>query len=438
MKSLLGAIPASALITGRKIAPSLCWLAWAWACCSSAACISTEEPRPADDAIRIATVLPFSGVRAASGVPLEAALRLAIDEVNAAGGLAGRDLWLDVADSHSDDLRGTENATKLIDGNLPSFFIGTEEPKIAYQLTRAVKAHGMVHVMPGLTSAQFHDPSAAAAWFRISPSVSYLSCALAKHVLADGLTKVSVVIDSDDYSGNFAVRFGAVLRTKANSTMPSLLLDPTSSSYEDIFARLLTLAPEAVVLVTSPAVAIRFLQEWAVRGRPIRIYLGPTLKDPALLRNVPAGVLEGMVGVSADLGEQASSFARFFETRTTVLPVAGSHYYYDAVALLALAVSEGLAQEGLFPTPAILKTHMLNVSSEGGSGVSFDTLADGLALIATGQKVSYHGAAGSYVLSSLGDSTLNRGSIWQIVGNDFVTVGSQQCDTKDMDRIDPL
>jgi ABC-type branched-subunit amino acid transport system substrate-binding protein len=221
--------------------------------------------------------------------------------------------------------------------------------------------------------------------------------------------------------------------------MPSLLLDPQSSSYADTFARLTTLAPDAVVLMTSPALAARFLQEWAVRGRPVRIYLGPTLKDPALLRNVPAGILEGLIGVSADLGEQASAFVEYFESRTAALPVAGAHYYFDAAALLALALAEGIARDGSLPTPAALKAHMLSVTSEGGFDVSFDSLRDAFALLSAGQKVTYRGAAGSYMLSSLGDSTLNRGSIWQVVGNDFVTVGAEQCDRTDIDKnFDPL
>jgi ABC-type branched-subunit amino acid transport system substrate-binding protein len=438
MDSWSGAIRVSGGTREGSIASGACRLLAAGACFSLAACISNAEPTPAPDAIRIGAVLPFSGTRAASGVPLEAALRLAVDDVNAAGGLGGRPLWLDVADSHSDDVRGTANALDLIESKALPFFIGTEEPKIAYQITSAVKAHSMVHVMPALTSAQFHDPSATAAWFRISPSVSFIACALAKRVLADGLSKVSVVVDSDDYSGNFAVKFGAVLRTKANTALPSLLLDPHSSSYAETFTTLINLAPDAVVLMTSPSLAARFLQEWAVRGRPIKIYLGPTLKDPALLRNVPAGILEGVTGVSADLGEQSAAFAAYFETRTTVIPVAGSHYYFDAVSLLALAVAEGIAQDGSIPAPAAIKAHMLNVSSAAGSVVSFDRLAEGLALLAAGEKVSYSGAAGSYVLNALGDTTLSRGSIWQITGNDFVTVGFEQCDATDLDKFDQL
>lgn len=420
----------------RRIASGAClWLmGGVWV--AMAACMSTDQSAPPANALHIGAVLPFSGERAASGVPLEAALRLAIEDVNAAGGLGGRPLWLDVADSHSDDLRGTANALKLIEDNALPFFVGTEEPAIAYQITSAVKVHGMVHLMPALTSARFHDPNAGAAWFRLSPSVTYIACSLGKHILAEGRTKPLVVVDADDYSRFFAVKLGSVFRIKGYSALPTLVVDPGSSSYTQSFETILRLAPDAVVVMTSPAVAAGLLQEWVARGRPIKIYLGPTLRDPELLRNVPTGILEGVNGVSPDLGERAPAFAVYHETRTTIPPVAGSHYYFDAAALLSLAAAEGFAQEGSIPTPPAMKPHMLNVTSETGIVVAFNQLAEGFALLAAGQKISYRGAAGSYVLNANGDSTLSRGVIWQIVGNDFVTIAYGQCDGTDVDTTD--
>ena len=429
-------LPGVLVACGRRVkrrsltGASLMLAGWAWL--SLSGCISTDQPAPPANAIRIGSVLPFSGARAASGVPLEAALRLAMEDVNAAGGLDGRPLWLDIADSHSDDTRGTANALKMIENDNLPFFVGTEEPQIEFQITSAIKDHHMVHLMPGLTSAQFHDPSAAAAWFRLSPAVNYIACALAKWVISDGATKTSVLVDPDDYSRNFAVNFGAVMTSKGRAMLPTLLVDPSSSSYAETFTSLLQLAPDAAVLMTSPSVAAGLLQEWAARGKPIKLYLGPTLKDPELLRNVPTGILEGVKGVTADLGERATDFETYFETRTAVPSVTGSHYYFDAVALLALAVAEGIAQNGSIPTPATIKGHMLNISSAAGTVVGFDQLADGFALLADGQKVTYYGAAGSYILNDLGDATMNGGAIWQITGADFVTLDHEQCDKTEM------
>lgn len=391
-------------------------------------CVPSDEKARPEDAIAIGTVLPFSGERAASGVALESAMRLAVDTVNAAGGLAGRPLWLAALDSHSDDARGTANALELIAGQPMPFFIGTEEPGIAFAITSAIKAHAMVHLMPGLTAAQFHDPSASAAWFRLSPSVSYLACALAKHMRAAGIGKASLLIDPDDYSATFATIFGRVFSANGGINLPIVKVsndDPASIA--DVFPTLTRFSADATALITSPTVAAKVLQEWAVRGKPGTWYLGPTLANPELLRNVPAGVLEGLQGVSADLGDRADAFEAYFRDQTGVPALSGAHYYYDAVALLGLAVAEALAQTGAFPTPAVVKDHMMSVTSPEGTVIGFDQLADGLALVGAGQKVQYQGAAGFYTLDDLGDTTQNRGVIWQITGSSFAQVDELQC-----------
>ncbi len=391
------------------------------------ACVSTEEAVAPSDAIHIGAVLPFSGERASSGVALESAMRLAIDNANAAKELSGQTLWLHLGDSHSDDTRGTANALALIEREGLPFFIGTEEPKIAFQITDAIKANQMVHLMPGLTAAQFHDPSAKAAWFRLSPSVSYLACALAKHMRVDGIQKANLLIDPDDYSSTFATIFSRVFTANGGTTLPTLILASQGGSLEDLFATLAHFAPDASVLITSPALAARILQEWAVRGKPTPWYLGPTLNNPELLRNVPTGVLEGIQGISADLGERADDFATFFQANTGVPPLAGSHYYFDAVALLALASTQAFTETGGLPGPVAIKDHMLRVTSPGGTVVAFDQLAQGIALLSAGQKIQYQGAAGFYTLDSHGDTTQNRGVIWRIEGTRFNKIDYLQC-----------
>jgi len=429
----LGNAAASYAGTKRRH-PAVTGVVLGWLFLSAAACVSNSQPAVPANAIRVGTLLPFSGERAASGVALESALRLAIDAVNAAGGLDGRPLWLEVRDSHSDDTRGTANALEILNNDQIPFFIGPEEPTIAYQITNTIKARHKVHLMPGLTSPQFHDPSAQAAWFRLSPSVKYLACALAKTMRKDGITVANLVIDPDDYSGTFATVFDRVFTNQGGTTVPTLRVGANSTTFENIFEVNGRYGADATVLMTSPRVAAQFLQEWAVRGKPGKWYLGPTLNNPELLRNVPVGVLEGMKGVSADLGGQAAEFSAYFETRTAFPPQTGSNYYFDAVALLALAVSHGLAASGTIPDPAALKTEMLAVTSAAGEAVAFDQLAHGLALVRSGQTVQYQGAAGTYVLDALGDSTQTRGAIWQVQGTSFVDVDSEQCIPTEVDN----
>jgi neutral amino acid transport system substrate-binding protein len=405
------------------------WLAVA-VLAGSLGCVTAPDRPETANAIRVGTTLPFSGQRAASGVALERALRLAMEVVNEAGGLAGRPFALEVRDSHSaDDERGAEATLAMLsEGNLP-FFIGPEEPKLAYAIENAIKTYKyqMVNLLPGLTSPRIHDPSADAAWFRLSPSPNYLACALAKQMFADGIRQANVVNDPDDYSGTFATIFGRVFSAMGGTLLPGLQLPASGSSFDDVFATLERFSPDATLLVTSPSIGAEFLQEWAVRGKVGQWYLGPTLNNPALLRNVPAGVLEGLPGISPDLGADAADFDAYFEEATGVPPLAGSHYYFDAVALLALAIAEGLGQTGAIPEPVTFKLHLQSVTAPSSQVISYRDLARGLRLVAAGQGVQYSGAAGNYVLNGDGDSIDNRATLWRISGHSFQKTGSQQC-----------
>lgn len=90
---------------GRSVLP----LAVAGILALGGGCISYSDPAVPADAIPFATVLPFSGARAASGANLERAMQFVVDQVNESDGhgIAGRELHMLVSDSHSDVTRGT-------------------------------------------------------------------------------------------------------------------------------------------------------------------------------------------------------------------------------------------------------------------------------------------------------------------------------------------
>ena len=395
-------------------------------------CVPSEDQADPGDAIRIGATLPFSGDRAASGGALERALQLAANVVNANGGLLSRPLRLEIRDSHSDDKRGTETTLDLLNGVPMPFFIGPEEPRIAYQISDAIKTYKMVNLLPGLTSPTIHDSSGRAAWFRLSPSPHYLACALAKQMYNDGVRRANAVTDPDDYSGAFATIFGRVFTDMGGTMVPGLQLPSSGSSFSEVFAAIERFSPDATLLVTSPAVGAGVLQEWAVRGKVGKWYLGPTLNNPGLLRNVPAGVLEGLLGISPDLGPNAEAFDAYFEAETGMPPLAGAHYYFDAVALLALSIAEGIALNAAIPAAASFDLHMQKVTSAPGEIITFDNLATGLTLAAAGVDVQYHGAAGSYVLNREGDSIQNQATIWQIRENTVHKIGTELCNDEEV------
>src|SRR4051794_823388 len=63
-------------------------------------------PTGPQNAIVVGALLPFTGGESAQGSNIERALIQLADEVNAAGGVAGRPIVIDARDTHSDPDRG--------------------------------------------------------------------------------------------------------------------------------------------------------------------------------------------------------------------------------------------------------------------------------------------------------------------------------------------
>src|SRR4051812_36024984 len=83
------------------------------------------------EGIPIGALLPFTGELAASGTTLERAVLMAMDSINAVGGVAGQPLRLVSRDTHSTLDRGLAAGGELVDGEQVFAVIGPEDSGLA-------------------------------------------------------------------------------------------------------------------------------------------------------------------------------------------------------------------------------------------------------------------------------------------------------------------
>lgn len=96
-----------------------------------AAALVLLRPAPGPDTLRIGAIMPLTGRFASMGTPIKDAMDLAVDEINAAGGIKGKKLEIVYADSQGDPKQGVTGAQKLIDVDrvqvLTTFLTGVSE-----------------------------------------------------------------------------------------------------------------------------------------------------------------------------------------------------------------------------------------------------------------------------------------------------------------------
>src|SRR5262249_50971180 len=99
--------------------------------------------------VRIGMVDPLTGVYAAPAQNEVTGARLAIDQINAKGGILGRQVELLVEDSANDVGTGVQKARKLIERDNVNFIIGDVNSGIAAAIAQVTAEKKVLHVVSG-------------------------------------------------------------------------------------------------------------------------------------------------------------------------------------------------------------------------------------------------------------------------------------------------
>jgi branched-chain amino acid transport system substrate-binding protein len=104
----------------------------------------------AADAVRIGLDNPLTGTYAAPGKNELIGCQMALDEINAKGGILGRPAELVVEDSSSGDAgTAVQKARKLIEGDKVDFLLGNVNSALALAMAQVSNEKGVLHIVPG-------------------------------------------------------------------------------------------------------------------------------------------------------------------------------------------------------------------------------------------------------------------------------------------------
>src|SRR5690606_1542061 len=255
----------------QKLAPArsfrrLCQLGLAGV--MAACCFGCGEPqddaKPPKNAIVIGAALPFSGPKASTGISLERALMLAVEDVNTAGGVNGRPLHLEVRDSNSGSDRGLKALINLLRDDDVDYLVGPEEDHLALAVVKEVKQNDKLHILPNLSSPRISDSGSRGAWVRLVPSALTMGCALATKVVEDGIHTTRTIAARDDYHLELASVFGSSLSTLGGRAMPTVTVADGQSSYAKQISQAERFdSAEATVMLAYPRTAASIVGDMA-------------------------------------------------------------------------------------------------------------------------------------------------------------------------------
>src|SRR6478609_2174939 len=133
--------------------------------------------------IRIGMVDPFTGVYAAVAQNELIGAKLAVEQINAKGGVLGRPIELLVEDSANDVGTGVQKTRKLIERDQASFIIGDVNSGIAIAMAQVTSEKKVLHIVGGGHTDPITGSSCSWNVFRVCNSTAMDANAIASTLM---------------------------------------------------------------------------------------------------------------------------------------------------------------------------------------------------------------------------------------------------------------
>jgi ABC-type branched-subunit amino acid transport system substrate-binding protein len=391
----------------RRQAPLLPALA-AVVAAGAAGCLSA--PGPDDEGVRIGLMLSYTGYLAANSINSERALVMAVDAVNAAGGIAGQPLRIIAEDTRSNGTQVKEVARKLLEQDRVALFMGPDTTDLVTQLRTLLKGRTMMLPSYATASDVEYKP---ASWFVMGAGISRVACEIMAQLRADHRQRPVVIVNPTGYTSSLSWELGNTYGLK-KEVLPTDRAS-TARNVEPIA----NLDADAFVLAAFPSSASSLIYALAATGRlqdPDRWYLAPTLHTPAFLSTIPKDAMNGVRGVSPGTVAEAAAFRNQFAARWLDAPLDDAYPFYDAGIISALALARAMARDGAIPTDTALSPHIVAVTAPGGTRIGWDEVGRGFEVLASGKEVEYIGLTGALDFDPSGQATSIANTAWWTIG----------------------
>jgi hypothetical protein len=215
-----------------------------------------EGPAPAapnatGEQLVIGTLLPLTGDLAFLGPPEVAGARLAVQEINAAGGVLGQDVRLEEGDSGD---ATTDTATQTVDRLLQAgvnAIVGAASSGVSLNVIDRITGAGVMQISPANTSDQFTDYNDNGLYFRTAPPDVLQARALADLIAADGNNTVGILARNDSYGIGLAENTVENLLAGGLSEdqVVNITYDPNAANFDSEVQQMVDLNPDGIVVI---------------------------------------------------------------------------------------------------------------------------------------------------------------------------------------------
>jgi ABC-type branched-subunit amino acid transport system substrate-binding protein len=345
--------------------------------------------------MQLGVLTPLTGAGGFDGPRMLKAMKAVIDEVNASGGLLGRQVELVVENDETNPEAAVRAARKLIDVTKVPAIMGTW----ASAVTTAVaplcwESKTFLTTVSGADSITKLPHQGYL--IRTQPNNHLQAAKHAEFIASMGVKRCYIMSIQAPFSQPTQDRATEVLKQKGSEMVGGLIYDKDKTTYRSEVDQALKTSPDCIYLngyAPDVTILLRDLYRAGYTGMRFTQSYAATSK---VLESLPVEVTEGVITVqpSADIGSPAYDLAKkrlgiaepdSYETQAT-----------DWASLVVLSIAKAKVATGIGIHDSVRKISQ-------GSGTKVYSAVEGLKLLAQGKENNYEGASGPCDFTDIGD-----------------------------------
>jgi branched-chain amino acid transport system substrate-binding protein len=239
--------------------------------------------------IRIGFASAMSGPAAITGEGVRWGAALAVEEINAKGGVMGRKLEAFFADNKAQPGEAVSAVRKLVDVDQVDVIIGQTHSGACLGAMPVVKEVGVPMVIEACSHPQIRAMSGKGGneWtFRVALDDEIMAYTFARYIARQGVKTTSILAMNNDFGRGAATAYDAAFKKVGVKLLSTEFFDPGQPDYRPVLTRLKRASPESITAIILASDGAPFMRQYRELGLTQKIFSRGSLASAEFLYQV--------------------------------------------------------------------------------------------------------------------------------------------------------
>lgn len=324
----------------------------------------SNNSKNAPNSLTFGATFPLTGEVASYGQKAKRGIEIAIEEINATGGLLGKQVDVDFQDDKNDKKEAVSIINKFASIDKYPVVFGSAGSGVSLAICPITQKNKVIQIS-SISSSALLSTQGGDYFFRTVPADDQQAEILAEYVIKSGLKKIALVYTNNSWGKPLAEGFKEKFISSGGEVLIEEGVQENSNDFRTILSKIKQIdGLEVIVSPTYPKEGGSLVRQAKELGLDIKLFGGDNWGSPEF-REIAGTSAEGVVYTAPAQRTSAAydDFANKYEQKYGEAPDVFGAYSYDAFMAIAKAVQKAQSIES-----EKIRQALVNLIFEGVSG----------------------------------------------------------------------